>query len=324
MTQGEGRRRGLGCLFGVLALSAVLGAFGLGLAGLLGGGGGAVLEEVESARADAKGKIVVITLRGAMLDGAMGLQAQGVTGTALKHLEAARKDDRVKAVFLELDTPGGAVTDADLIHRAVVKLQSQGKKVLVHMGDLCASGGYYVAAAADEVWALPTTLTGSIGVIIRSLNVSRLLERIGVDDESVASGPNKQILSMTRPVTPEQRALLQGIVDELYTRFVEVVAAGRDLPPETVRPLADGRLFTARQAAEAKLVDAVGYRDEALDRLKALAGEGPFEVVKYRAQPNLFDLFRPPGAAMGRLADALLREAGGPRAMYLYAAPGGG
>jgi len=309
----------------MLVAFAGLGVFGLGLVGLMGGGGdhAGITETYESQRADSEGRrVVIIEASGVMLDGGGGFgSAPGITRRTLAQLRHARKDERVKAVLLRLDTPGGSVTDADLLHHEIQAVREAGKPVVVLMGDVCASGGYYAAVAADEIWALPTTITGSIGVVLQGLNVSEFLGRHGVTDTSLASGPNKGMLSPTRPVDPAQQALAQAVVDELYVRFVELVAAGRKLDEAAVRVVADGRILTARAALEAKLIDGIGHQERALERTKQRAGAGPFDVVRYAGQPSLFELLRArlegPVHPLAAVAGALAT----PRALALYAPP---
>lgn len=306
-------RRGIGCLLVLMGLLAVVGVVGMTLSGLPGGAAGGIDEIVEEARPGAP-KLVIIDLRGPMMRGE-GLGG-GVTDDALRMLDRALEDDLVAGVLLNIDTPGGSVTDADLIHHRIGRLKSKKRKVLVHMGDLCASGGYYAAVAADEIWALPTTVTGSIGVIISNLEFGGLLERFGVRDDSIASGRNKQLLSPFHPLTPEQRGLLQGIVDAMFQRFLDVVAEGRGLEVDAFRHLADGRVLTAQEAEAAKLVDTIGYPEEALDRLRRMVGEEQHAVVRYRITPGLGAMFGVQSAARRPLVEELLVA---PRPMYLYA-----
>lgn len=312
-------RRGIGCLLLLMALLAGLGFVGMAVAGLggLGGAASPIQEIVEKVEPGASKKLVIIDVRGVLVRA--GGMAGGVTEATLAMLERAAEDDSVAGVLLAVDTPGGSVTDADLIHHAIRRLRDKKRRVLVHMGDLCASGGYYLAVAADEIWALPTTVTGSIGVIINNIELGGLLDRFGVRDDSITSGQNKQMLSPFEPLTDEQRALLQGIVDSMYARFLDVIVKGRGIEIEALRPIADGRLLTAEQAREAGLVDRIDYPKAALARLGALAGEGPFTVVRYRSEPGLFDLFRARlGASERPLVAELLQ---GPRAMYLHGPP---
>lgn len=307
------QRRGMGCLLALMGLLAVVGFAGMALSGL-GGSPDGIDEIVEQMQPGAK-KLVIIDIRGPLMRGA-GVRG-GVTDDALRMLERAREDELVVGVMLRVDTPGGSVTDADLIHHEIQRLKNTKRKVLVQMGDLCASGGYYLAAAADEVWALPTTVTGSIGVIISNLELGGLLQRFGVQDDSIASGRNKQLLSPFHPLTPEQRGLLQGIVDAMYQRFLEVVAEGRGIEIDSFRHLADGRVLTAQQAEAAKLVDAIGYPDDALDRLRTLAGQDAYTVVRYRVAPGFGELLGVRAESNSRplLGELLVA----PRPMYLYA-----
>lgn len=309
------KRRGVGCLIVMMVGLAGLSVLGITLAGLSGGssGGPAVTEKVESTAPGAKKKLVILPIHGVIVG---GQGTRSVTGSVLEMLDRAMEDDAVAAVLLDIDTPGGAVTDADLIHRKVTALRAKGRKVMVLMGDLCASGGYYVAVAAEEIWAHPTTITGSIGVIIPNLNVSDLMARYGVADLSVASGENKAVLSPTRPQTPAQRALIQGVVDELYERFLGLVVAGRGLTDAEVRPLADGRIFTANTAKAARLIDAIGYEDEALKHLREAVGE-PLTVVRYGRLPSVWELVGV-RTTVGPL-ETVERLLAAPRAMYLYA-----
>ncbi len=309
-------RRGLGCLLLVMMALAMFGAFGLLLSfGEAGGSDGRIYEEVESSPQGARRTLAIIDLRGAILGDGPGGKAHEV----IAMLERARDDDAVAGVLLAIDSPGGSVTDSDLVHRAVKKLRERDKPVVVLMGDLCASGGYYVAVAASAVYAMPTTVTGSIGVIIFGLNAHEMLAKMGIADVSIKSGDFKDMLSPTKPMDEEDRRLLQDIVDSMHGRFVELVAQGRSLPPEDVRALADGRLYTAEQAKARRLIDEIGYEEDALDRLRSLAQGGPFRVVRYRREPTLFEVLRAAQGPPAMPGAALLERLGdGPRAMYLY------
>ncbi len=313
-------RRGIGCLLVALVGVAMMGVLGLSMAGLAGPGAGAggIIEVTQESASGATKKLAIIDISGVLVQGSAGLgRGKGVTGMALKMLERAEEDPAVAGVLLTIDTPGGSVTDADRLHHLVGRLKEKGKPVIVHMGDLCASGGYYVAVAADEIWALPTSLTGSIGVIIQSLNLYELMQRHGVTDQSITSGANKAILSPTRPMSPEQRNLLQSVVDEMHETFVAKVVEGRELEKAVVEPLADGRIFTAKQALKAKLIDGIGYRDRALEMLRSKSDGGPFNVVRYRRKPSVFDVLggEPVAGQTQALVSHLLQT---PRAMYIF------
>ena len=218
----------------------------------------------------------------------------GSPDLALAGIRRAARDETVRGLIIEINSPGGGITASDILHNAVTefKLARPGRRVIVLMNDLAASGAYYVAVAADEIIAHPTTLTGSIGVIIQSYNISRLAGAVGVTDVTVKSGENKDLLNPFRPVDNEQVAtLVQPLVDAMHARFVELVCAGRKLDPETLRPLADGRLFNAQTALENKLIDGIGYRAFSETRMEELLG-APITIFRYEERLGLGSLFR--------------------------------
>jgi protease-4 len=262
---------------------------------ILGGDGasmGQVVEEGVSGPTDGDA-LVEISVSGVMISDGDSLNSEGITHSLLKMLAHARKDSKVKGVLIRLNTPGGGVTDADLVYHEIERVKKAGKKVMILMGDLCASGGFYASLAADESWALPTTLTGSIGVIIQILNFSELLTRYGVQDLSVTSGPNKALLSSTQAPKKEHQEILQSIVSEMYERFVDLLKKGRKLDDEKARTLADGRIYTANQALKSKLIDKIGYREDALKRLGAMvnAKNPPKRLIRYRIPVTFFSQF---------------------------------
>jgi protease-4 len=192
----------------------------------------------------------------------------------LRALEQVRQRE-CPALLLRIDTPGGTVGDSQEIHAALKRLRERGCRVVASFGNISASGGVYVGVAAEKIVANPGTITGSIGVILRGNDLSRLLERIGVRFETVKSGLYKDILSPDRALTEQERQLLQELIDASYGQFVAAVAAGRGLTEATVRGFADGRVFTGAQALELGLVDGLGD-EEAARRLAAeLAGLDP-------------------------------------------------
>jgi protease IV len=232
-------------------------------------------------------KIALIDVDGMILNaksggGLLGGGGDNPVAQFRERLDAAAADDHVKAVVLRLNTPGGGVTASDIMYEDLLRFRREtGKPVVVCMMDVCASGGYYLAMGADVVIAHPTTVTGSIGVIMSLYNASGLAALVGVRSEPIKSGPNKDIGNPLRPMTDEERAVLQGIVDGFYGRFVEVVATGRKMPPERVRELADGRVYTGCEAERLGLVDRVGYLEDALDTARQLACVKDARVVAY-------------------------------------------
>jgi protease-4 len=239
-----------------------------------------------------KNKVAVIELTGVMTSshdvGNRAMSARKILGLLKKY----RDDDAVKAIVLRLDTPGGTVVAAQEIHGELLRLRTKSKKkVVVSMGDLAASGGYYVSCAADKVFASPGTLTGSIGVIMQFPNYQGLFGKIGLSTNTIKSGEFKDVGNGAREMSSRDRALLQGLVDDVYSQFVEAVAAGRRMSPEKVRPLADGRVFSGRQAKDLGLVDELGDLDAAIAAAGELAGiEGTPEVIRETPRRGIWEL----------------------------------
>jgi len=198
-------------------------------------------------------------------------------------LEKARKDDRVKAIILSINSPGGTVTASDIMYQQVQQFKEKSKKpVVVLMGEVAASGGYYLSCAGDEIIARPTTITGSIGVIIETINFSEGLAKIGIHARSVTSGPNKSMGSPFEPEEPEHRQIMQGMVNEFYARFVGIVKKNRpNLAEENIKEATDGRVVTGHHAVELGLVDQVGYLPDAFSTAKRLAHLDRARLVKY-------------------------------------------
>jgi protease-4 len=202
-------------------------------------------------------------------------------------LAQAAADPAVKAVVVRVNSPGGSVVASDEIYHAFLEFE---KPIVVWMGDMAASGGYYIACGSDYIFAHPGTLTGSIGVISQFLNVEELLDEIGVDVVVITSGPHKDTGSLFREMTEEEQALWRGITDQVYGDFVDLVAQARDLPVEEVRELADGSVYTGQQALERGLVDEVGTPDDAIAKAAELGGiEGEPRVIELESVPSFLD-----------------------------------
>lgn len=241
---------------------------------------------------------------------------------ALRKIKAAVNDESIKGLYLEIDSPGGGVTVSDELHDAILRFRksAEGRFVFVHMGDLCCSGGYYTAAGADWIMARPTSLIGSIGVIMSTFNIAELAKKIGVTDVTIASGENKDMLNPLKPVKPEHVKILEEPVRQLCDRFVKIVAEGRNLPVEVVRQLADGRVFSAEDALKNKLVDGIGHEDAAIDQIKVLAGKD-VRIYGYRKKNGFMSmlensLLSESSGGMLREMKAVLREEESPRAEY--------
>lgn len=198
-------------------------------------------------------------------------------------LHRAGADSDVKAVVLRIDSPGGAVSWSDMLHREVMTFRKKsGKPVVACITGMGASGAYYTAMAADTVCAAPTATVGSIGVIAIFLNLEKLAGKIGVETEVIKSGARKDMGGLWRGMAPEEKKIMQDMVDEFYHRFVDIILAGRsELTREELLPLADGRLFTAQQALEHRLIDRIAYLEEAVDLAKAAAGLEDAALVTY-------------------------------------------
>ncbi|HUJ27974.1 MAG TPA: signal peptide peptidase SppA [Myxococcales bacterium] len=237
--------------------------------------------------------------------GTIGQEQNGVDADrVVKLLKKYEKDEDIKAIVLRVDSPGGAVAPSQEIHDAVARIKKT-KKVVVSMGNLAASGGYYVSAPADKIYAEPGTLTGSIGVIFMHFNVRGLLEWAKVDETTFKSGKYKDTLSPFRPVQETDKEEIQGLSDDVYGQFVEAVAKGRNLPEAKVREIAEGRVYTGRQAKELKLVDELGGLDDAVAAAWQMAGQGGEPKVQYpprERELSLRDLMR--GAFQGAFQGA--------------------
>jgi len=248
-----------------------------------------------------------------------GAPAQGAySNLVVRQLKSANSNDRVKAVVLRIDSPGGGVVASDEIYEQVAAMD---KPVVVSMGTLAASGGYYISAPTDEIWANRHTFTGSIGVIMQFVNIEGFMEEYGLEANVIKSGANKDSGSMFRAMTAEEEAMWQEIINESYDVFVQIVADGRHIDEETVRQLADGRVYTGQQALELGLVDELGNLPAVIDRAAELGGiDGEPAIIDYKQDAPLL------GGLFGQLAGPspveelrqMLHLQTSPSLMYLY------
>ena len=207
----------------------------------------------------------------------------------INQLIAYREDSGIKAIVLRIDSPGGPVVPAEEIYQEVIKTRKY-KKVVASLGGVAASGGYYIASGTDVIVANPGTLTGSIGVIVQVSNVEGLMKLIGLKTYTFKSGKHKDLLSPFREPTPEDREIVMGVIESTHDQFVEVVARGRNMDVETVRKLADGRIFSGRQALELGLVDQMGSLQDAIDLAAEMGGiKGKPNLVYPKRRRNLMD-----------------------------------
>jgi protease IV len=231
-------------------------------------------------------KVKIIYVDGVIAGGSSGMSFLGtVTGSdpVIRQLKAAREDPTVQAVVLRINSPGGTSAAAEEIGVEVKKLKAAGKTVVASMGDVAASGGYWVAAYAERIIANAATTTGSIGVISQISNYTGLYDKVGVETITIKSGEFKDMGSDSRDPSQEEIRILQDMVDDIFEQFISVIAEGRDMDPQVVRRLADGRVYTGRQALELGLVDEIGNFYTAIERAAELAGiDGRYSVEEYR------------------------------------------
>ncbi|MCS7035012.1 MAG: signal peptide peptidase SppA [Phycisphaerae bacterium] len=268
----------------IFGLSLTLNIYLLIYTGLMRGGmGGSVTSVVRDGKVDQT--IAVVPIR--------GIITQQTFEQFARWMNAIEEDSRIKGLILEVDTPGGEVAPSDQIHQRIVDLKKKrGIPVVVSMGGYATSGGYYVSAPADHIVAQPTTWTGSIGVRLDRLNISRLADKYGIEDNSLhATGSDfKTAGSIWKPETPEERAYLLGLVDDAYRIFTEVVQKGRGSKlTAPMNVIASGKVFTAMEASKLGLVDQVGYFDDAVDKAIALANLNQPRVIRYSRPPSLWE-----------------------------------
>lgn len=241
--------------------------------------------------------------------------AEGVVRQIKKYAE----DKSVPAIVLRIESPGGGVAAAQEIYSQLEKAREQGKVIVASMGAVAASGGLYIAMAADTIIANPGSLTGSIGVIVEFPTIEELARKIGVRSEVVKSGALKNTGSMWHTATPEELAHLQSVIDDAYEQFVEAVARGRRMDPQDVRRLADGRIFTGRQALAEHLVDTLGDFEDALNIAAEMTGlDVPPRTIKEvpRRRASIWDLIGE--TVFGMLSGTAPEQACGPQLMFLY------
>ncbi|ARJ50003.1 signal peptide peptidase SppA [Staphylococcus lutrae] len=244
-------------------------------------------------------KIAEINVNGTIVDsGESGGLFGGSDGyqhrEALKQLDNIKNDNDIKGVLLTVNSPGGGTYESDEFYQKVKEIKKSGKVIYVQMENLAASGGYYISAPADKIYAGPQSLTGSIGVISESKDFSELLNKLGIKTNTIKSGAHKDILSSSRQMTDEEREILQSINKDSFDQFVNVVKEGRHMSEAKVRELADGRIYSAQQAKKNGLIDEIGYKDKTLkDLKKAIKSEHP-QIITFDSEgygwSNLFGM----------------------------------
>lgn len=272
-------------------------------------------------------RIAVLSLEGTIQEvGPQGIFGDDPYQEFLSSIERAATDPTVEAVILKVNSPGGGVVESAEIHRQLVAMKEEYDKPLyVTMGNTAASGGYYVSAPADKIYADAATLTGSIGVIMQSINFGKFAKEHGVEFDTITSGKHKDIMSPARDMTDEEEDILQGMVDEMYDEFVQVIVDGRDMEEKEVRKLADGRVYTGKQAKENNLIDEVGSFEDTLFDLQESEGLEEAQVFEYGEKQvflsaflkNAENMFKSDESQLVELITSL-GDSESPRAMYLY------
>jgi protease-4 len=343
--QGEGRSTSFWVAIFLFLLLMISGAVNVlflfvGLLGSASGLGGGVADDEEGYRtvvvahkeAGSDTRILRVPIVGAISEdlspviGAGG----GTVSQVRRALKLAAGDAEIKGVMLDINSPGGGVTDSDEIWRLIKEFRAKkpDKPVMAFFGSVAASGGYYIAAACDKIVARPTTITGSIGVIISTFDISQALQNIGVKSINLVSPhtPYKDIMSPTRPMTEDERAKIVAIIDEMYQRFVDIVNEGRpELSRDQVQALANGLIYSADQARRNGLVDMVADTDEAYKEMCRMMSADKAQVIEQRRLPTLADVLfgarsSRPATAGDSLAAVLFRTTG---SKFLYFWPGG-
>jgi len=253
-------------------------------------------------------------------------EGENPVSVLLEQLDKARSDRNVKAVILRVNSPGGTVVASELMHREIMRFRETGRPVIAMVMDVAASGGYYIACACDEIIAHPSSIVGSIGVIMQTFDLSGTLNMIGVKSDAITSGPLKDAGSPLREMKPNERELFQAMVDDMYGRFVDAVSKGRPaLSEERVRELANGRVYTAGQALDAGLIDRIASLPDAVEVAKERAGIRRARLVTYHRsveyKPNYYAEApsAPPGdISLFRLDPTALFDLTTPQFLYLW------
>jgi protease-4 len=248
-------------------------------------------------------KIALIRVTGVIID----------STSVIEELKEYAEDASIKAIVLRIDSPGGAVAPSQEIHEEILKAKKN-KKVVVSMGTVAASGGYYISAPADKIVANAGTLTGSIGVIMELPNIEGLMKKIGVETQIVKSGRHKDIASVFRSMTPEEKQILQTVLDDVHNQFISAVSEGRGMKFEDIRTIADGRIFTGRMAKEIGLVDELGNLQDAIMLAGKLTGiKGEPKVVTKKEEFSVFSMLK------GQLPEKLIGNVfSGVQLKYLF------
>lgn len=323
------RHKGLLIVFTLLFVFVILPLFLIiGLIVAVVAGVGQIEKEAVVIKGSGANKIALINIDGIIVEKTpkSGLAFSEETTSARKirtALQEIQDDGNVKGLLLRIKSPGGsAVASEEIYHDLLDYKQKTKQKVVVYFSDIAASGGYYVSMAGDKIVANPSTITGSIGVLISYLTFGDLAQKYGVNSVVYKSGPHKDIVSEFRNPTPEEKAIMQSLVDDSYSNFVLAVSKGRSLPEGEVKSLGDGRVYSGRQAEEAKLVDSLGTFDDAVSISKKLAGITDASVVEFGKQSFFESLLDETSGrfnlSLFPLPQSILGSKSSPQILYLY------
>lgn len=275
-------------------------------------------------------KIAVLDVEGVIMDttdATSMLSSPGYNHRAfMEKLEMAKEDSSIKGIVIRVNSPGGGVVESAEIYDKIQEVKKETKKpIYISMGSTAASGGYYISAPADKIYASPETLTGSLGVIMQGINYEKLAEKIGIETVTIKSGPYKDIMAANRKMTDEERKILQNMIDSSYNQFVKIIAEGRGMSETDVRKIADGRIYDGRQAKEVGLIDEFGYLEDVTNAMKKDLKMTDAMVVRYTDTIGFGSLFTM--ATQKMFADKVdlsnilnvVAQPNSPRLMYLYA-----
>src|ERR1700730_15835751 len=285
----------------------------------------------ETVEGEGKAKVLLMDVSGVLADETGGIVLGSppprvpIVARVREELQKATEDENVKALIVRINSPGGTITASDLIYREIDNFKTRNKiPVVAIMMDVGASGGYYAALAGDTIMALPTTVTGSIGVVMLTVNAQGLMEKIGVAPLAIKSGAMKDAGSPSRPLTEQERMVFQSVIDQMYGRFVSLIVRSRRLTEEKVRAAADGRIYTAEQAKALGLVDELGYMDDAVAAARKAAGVADARVIMYHRPKEYRSNFYSaapaptPGVESSLQQLTMLVNGSGPRFLYLW------
>lgn len=275
-------------------------------------------------------KIAVLDVNGTIQDTGESISLLGSQGynhkAFMEKLEDAGDDPNIKGIIIRVNSPGGGVVESAEIHDKIVSIKKDKKKpVYISIASMAASGGYYISAPADKIFASTETLTGSLGVIMQGMNYEGLAKKYGVEFMTIKSGPYKDIMSPAREMTEEEKKILQSMINNSYEGFVKVISEGRNMPVDQVRKIADGRIYDGRQAKDLGLIDGFGYLDDVIAQLKKDKNLTGAKVVRYTDGIGFGSLFTMKAKSLLSGGDAelqgllqLLSKTNSPRLMYLY------